>query len=246
MPTPHNPRQNHILGALPEDEYLRIQPDLELIPMPLGWAICESGCQMGYVYFPTTSIVSLLSVVGSGVSAEIAITGFDGLVGVALLMGGQSTPGRAVVQSAGFGYRIKASVFKREYDRGGLLQHQVLRYIQALIIQMTQTALCKRHHTVIQQLSRWLLLSLDRLPSNELQMPQELIANMLGVPCEGVKEAKGKLQADGVIDYRSGHILVSDRGLLAAQACECYEVITGEMNRLLPRSKDVSGALFIS
>lgn len=231
MPTPHTPRQNYLLGILPDDDYHRLLPDLELIPMPLGWAICESGCQMGYVYFPTTSIVSLLSVMESGLSAEIAITGFDGLVGIALFLGEQSIPSRAVVQSAGFGYRLKANVFKREYNRGGLLQHLALRYTQALITQMTQTAVCQRDHSVNQQLCRWLLLSLDRLPSNELQMHQELIANMLGVRREDVKDAKVKLQADGLIDCRNGHILVPDRIRLAAQACECYTVITQEMGR---------------
>ncbi|MEN6584846.1 MAG: Crp/Fnr family transcriptional regulator [Sulfuricella sp.] len=237
MPTPHTPRQNHLLGALSDDDYLRLLPDLELVPMPLGWAVCESGCQMGYVYFPTTSIVSLLSVMENGLSAEVAITGNDGLVGVALFLAGQSTPNRAVVQSAGFGYRLKASVFKREYNRGGLLQHLALRHTQALITQMTQTALCNRHHSVIQQLCRWLLLSLDRLPSNEMQTPRELIASMLGVCREGVKDAEGKLQAEGLIDYRSGHILVPDRTRMESEACECYTVITREMERLLPRQK---------
>lgn len=237
MPTPHSPRQNHLLGALPDDDYLRLLPDLELVPMPLGWAICESGCQMGYVYFPTTSIVSLLSVMESGLSAEIAITGNEGLVGVALFIAGQSTPSRAVVQSAGFGYRLKASVFKREYNRGGLLQHLALRHTQALITQMTQTSLCNRHHSVMQQLCRWLLLSLDRLASNDLQMPQDLVASMLGVRREGARDAEEKLQAEGLIDYRSGHILVPDRRRLEGVACECYAVITEEMDRLLPRRK---------
>ena len=234
MSSPHTPKQNHVLAALPADDYTRLLPDLELIPMPLGWVLYESGGQMGYLYFPTTSIVSLLYVMQSGASAEIAITGNCGLVGISLFMGGESTPSRAVVQSAGNGYRLKASVLKREFALGGHLQHLALRYTQALITQMAQTAVCNRHHSVDQQLCRWLLLSLDRLPGNELIMTQELIANMLGVRREGVTGAAGKLHADGLIDYRRGHIKVLDRAKLEKRVCECYAVVKKEYDRLLP------------
>src|ERR1019366_677841 len=199
MASPHSPKQNHLLAALPEADYARLLPDLELIPMPLGWAVYESGVQMGYLYFPTTSIVSLLYVMESGASAEIAITGNEGLVGVSLFMGGESTPSRAVVQSAGNGYRLKAGILKREFALGGMLQHLSLRYTQALITQMAQTAVCNRHHALDQQLCRWLLLSLDRLQGNELLMTQELIANMLGVRREGVTEAALSLHQAGLI-----------------------------------------------
>jgi CRP-like cAMP-binding protein len=230
----HSPKQNHLLAALPPADYERLLPDLELVPMPLGWAVYEAGGHQGYLYFPTTSIVSLLYVMEDGSSAEIAVTGNDGLVGIALFMGGESTPSRAVVQSAGFGYRLKASILKREFALGGQLQHLALRYTQALLTQMAQTAVCNRHHSVEQQLCRWLLLSLDRLPSNELTMTQELIANMLGVRREGVTEAAGKLQAAGLIDYSRGHITVLDRPKLEKRVCECYAVVKKEMDRLLP------------
>jgi len=230
----HSPKQNHLLAALPEEDYQRLVPDLELVPMPLGWAIYEAGGHLGYLYFPTTSIVSLLYVMEDGASAEIAVTGNDGLVGIALFMGGDSTPSRAVVQSAGYGYRLKASVLKREFKLGGKLQHLALRYTQALITQMSQTAVCNRHHSVEQQLCRWLLLSLDRLPSNELSMTQELIANMLGVRREGVTEAAGKLQHEGLLRYSRGRITVLDRPALEARVCECYAVVKKEMDRLLP------------
>jgi len=232
----HSPRQNHLLAALPVADYERLLPDLELVPLPLGWAVYEAGGHLGYLYFPTTSIVSLLYVMEDGASAEIAVTGSDGLVGIALFMGGESTPSRAVVQSAGYGYRLKASILKREFALGGELQHLALRYTQALITQMAQTAVCNRHHTVEQQLCRWLLLSLDRLPSNELTMTQELIANMLGVRREGVTEAAGKLQEAGIIHYSRGHITVLDRALLEKRVCECYTVVKREMDRLLPKS----------
>ena len=186
-----SPGQNHLLAALPAVDYERLLPQLELVPLPLGWAVYESGTEQGYVYFPITSIVSLLYVMVDGSSAEIAVTGNEGAVGIALFMGGETTPSRAVVQSAGYGYRLRASVLKTEFGRGGELQHLLLRYTQALITQMAQTAVCNRHHSVEQQLCRWLLLSLDRLPSNELTMTQELIANMLGVRREGVTEAAG-------------------------------------------------------
>ena len=229
-----NPRQNHLLAALPESDYARLLPDLELVPLPLGWAVYEAGGKLGYLYFPTTGIVSLLYVMEDGASAEIAVTGNDGLVGIALFMGGESTPSRAVVQSAGYGYRLKAAVLKREFKQGGQLQYLALRYTQALITQMAQTAVCNRHHSVEQQLCRWLLLSLDRLPSNELSMTQELIANMLGVRREGVTEAAGHLQEAGLIHYSRGHITVLDRAKLEKRVCECYAVVKKEMDRLLP------------
>jgi CRP-like cAMP-binding protein len=234
MASPHSPKQNHLLAALPAKDYARLLPDLEFLPMPLGWAIYESGGQMGYLYFPTTSIVSLLYVMESGASAEIAITGNEGLVGISLFMGGESTPSRAVVQSAGHGYRLRASILKKEFALGGELQHLALRYTQALLTQMAQTAVCNRHHAVDQQLCRWLLLSLDRLPGKELLMTQELIANMLGVRREGVTEAAGKLQADGLIRYSRGHITVLDRPKLEKRVCECYAVVKREFDRLLP------------
>jgi CRP-like cAMP-binding protein len=230
----HSPKQNHLLAALGATDYERLLPDLELVPLPLGWAVYEAGGHLGYLYFPTTSIVSLLYVMEDGASAEIAVTGHDGLVGIALFMGGESTPSRAVVQSAGYGYRLKASILKREFALGGQLQHLALRYTQALITQMAQTAVCNRHHSVEQQLCRWLLLSLDRLPTNELVMTQELIANMLGVRREGVTEAAGKLQAAGLINYSRGHITVLDRVKLEKRVCECYAVVKREMDRLLP------------
>ena len=234
MASPHSPKQNHVLAALPAEDYARLLPDLELVPMPLGWAVYESGDHMGYVYFPTTSIVSLLYVMESGASAEIAITGNEGLVGIALFMGGESTPSRAVVQSAGYAYRLKAAVLKREFEHGGPLQHLALRYTQALITQMAQTAVCNRHHSLDQQLCRWLLLSLDRLTSNELRMSQELISNMLGVRREGVTVAAGNLQAAGLIHYSRGKITVLDRPKLEKRVCECYAVVKREMDRLLP------------
>jgi len=202
--------------------------------MPLGWVIYESGGPLNYLYFPATSIVSLLYVMESGASAEIAITGNEGLVGISLFMGGESTPSRAVVQSAGEGYRLRAGVLKKEFALGGRLQYLALRYTQALITQMAQTAVCNRHHALEQQLCRWLLLSLDRLPGNELRMTQELIANMLGVRREGVTEAAGKLQAEGLIRYSRGQITVLDRPGLERRVCECYAVVKKEYDRLLP------------
>jgi CRP-like cAMP-binding protein len=234
MPSPHTPKQNHLLDALPAEDYARLLPDLELISMPLGWAVYESGGQLNYLYFPTSSIVSLLYVMESGESAEIAITGNEGLIGISLFMGGESTPSRAVVQSAGNGYRLKANVMKKEFALGGELQHLALRYTQALITQMSQTAVCNRHHALEQQLCRWLLLSLDRLPGNELRMTQELISNMLGVRREGVTEAAGKLQAAGLIHYSRGKITVLDRARLEQRVCECYGVVKKEFDRLLP------------
>jgi CRP-like cAMP-binding protein len=235
MLAPHTPKQNHLLAALPAADYERLLPDLEQVPLELGWALYESGSQQEYVYFPTTSIVSLLYVMHDNSSAEIAVVGNDGVVGIALFMGGESTPSRAVVQSAGYAYRLKGSLLKGEFERGGRLQYLLLRYTQALITQMAQTAVCNRHHAVEQQLCRWLLLSLDRLPSNELTMTQELIANMLGVRREGVTEAAGKLQAQGLIHYSRGKITVLDRPKLEARVCECYAVVKREYGRLLPQ-----------
>ncbi|MBX9905070.1 MAG: Crp/Fnr family transcriptional regulator [Burkholderiales bacterium] len=237
MPSPHHPEQNHLLAALPAADYERLLPHLELLPLPLGLAVYESGRDQGYVYFPTTSIVSMLYVMEDGSSAEIAVVGNDGLVGIALFMGGETTSSRAVVQSAGFGYRLKAVFLKKEFERGGELQHLLLRSTQALITQMAQTAVCNRHHSLEQQLCRWLLLSLDRLSSNELKMTQELIANMLGVRREGVTEAAGQLQKDGIIRYSRGRITVLDRSLLETRVCECYAVVKREMDRLLPRPR---------
>lgn len=214
--------------------YARLRPDLEHIPLALGQALYESGDPQGYVFFPTTSIVSLLYVMEDASSAEIAVVGNEGVVGIALFMGGESTTSRAVVQSAGEGFRLPAGVMSREFVKGGDLQHMLLRYTQALITQMAQTAVCNRHHSLEQQLCRWLLLSLDRLPSNELSMTQELIANMLGVRREGVTEAAGKLQAAGLIHYSRGKITVLDRARLEAKVCECYAVVKREYDRLLP------------
>ncbi len=232
MPSPHHPKQNHLLAALPVAEFDRLSPHLELIPMPLGEALYESGGRLHHVYFPTTSIVSLLYVMENGSSAEIAVVGNEGILGIALFMGGETTPSRAVVQSAGFGYRLKAQLLKEEFNRAGPVMHLLLRYTQALITQMAQTAVCNRHHTVEQQLCRWLLLSLDRLDSDELTMTQELIANMLGVRREGVTEAAGKLQRAGLIRYSRGRITVLDRPGLEREVCECYKVVKKEFDRL--------------
>jgi len=231
-----SPKDNRLLAALPQATYDLLLPHLEPAAMPLGMAVYESGGVQGYVYFPTTSIVSLLYVLENGSSAEIAITGNDGLVGIALFMGGETTPSRAVVQSAGAGYRLKASVMKKEFENDAALQHLMLRYTQALITQMSQTAVCNRHHSVDQQLCRWLLLSLDRLPASDLVMTQELIANMLGVRREGVTEAAGRLQTAGLIEYHRGHIRVIDRNGLEERVCECYAVVKKEYDRLLPDS----------
>lgn len=230
----HPPASNRLLARVPPDELARLKPHLELVPLPLGLAIYESGGPQPYVYFPTDSIVSLLYVTGDGHSAEIAVVGRDGAVGIALFMGGGTTPSRAVVQSAGYGYRLNATVMKSEFDRGQELQHLLLRYTQALITQMAQTAVCNRHHSLDQQLCRWLLLSLDRLPSNELHMTQGLIASMLGVRREGVTQAAGVLQEAGIVKYGRGKITVLDRPKLEARVCECYSVVKRETDRLLP------------
>ena len=235
---PPNPQQNRLLAILHESERERLFQHLELVPMPLGEAIYESGGQLSHVYFPTTAIVSLLFVMEDGASAEIAVVGNEGVVGIALFMGGESMPNRAVVQSEGHAYRLDGQLLRQEFERSGGLQHLLLRYILALLAQMAQTAVCNRHHTVDQQLCRWLLLSLDRLPSNELSMTQELIANMLGVRREGVTQAAGKLQKAGLINYHRGHITVLDRLGLEARVCECYEVVRKEFHRLLPEMID--------
>jgi signal transduction histidine kinase/CRP-like cAMP-binding protein/ActR/RegA family two-component response regulator len=229
----HTPRHNDLLAALPPADYERLAQSLELVPLPLGRAVYESGAQLDYVYFPTDSIVSLLSVTQDGSSAEIAITGNEGLVGIALFMGGETTSSRAVVQNAGYAYRVPSEVIKREFNRGGALQLLLLRYTQALITQMSQTAVCNRHHSLEQQLSRWLLLSIDRLPSNRLEMTEALIADMLGVPATGVAQAAGMLQADGLIEYRDGAITVLDRPALERRVCECYAVVRLELERLV-------------
>jgi CRP-like cAMP-binding protein len=233
---PTGPRRNLLLAALAAADYDRIGPHLELVQMPLGKVLYESGARMTYVYFPTTAIVSLLYVMEDGASAEIAVVGNDGIVGISLFMGGETTPSRAVVQSAGESYRLKASLLKKEFNRSGPTMHLLLRYTQALITQMTQTAVCNRHHSVDQQLCRWLLMSIDRLSLNELTMTQELIANMLGVRREGVTEAAGKLQVAGLIHYSRGRIQVLDRPGLEARACECYSVVKRESARLLPHT----------
>ena len=232
-PSP-DPKQNHLLAALPDDILQHWLPQLESVVMPLGEVLYEPGATLSHVYFPTTAIVSLLYVMENGSSAEIAVVGNEGLVGVSLFMGGESTPSRAVVQSAGHGVRLQAEVMKGEFDRAGPVLHLLLRYTQALITQMSQTAVCNRHHSLDQQLCRWLLLSLDRLNSSELVMTQELIANMLGVRREGVTEAALKLQHAGLIRYSRGRITVLDRPGLEKRTCECYAVVKKEYDRLLP------------
>lgn len=231
----NTPLQNQLLAALPDADLQRWLPHLEPVALNLGQVLYESGAAMPYVYFPTNAIVSLLYVLEDGASAEIAVVGFEGLVGISIFMGGGTTPSRAVVQSAGSGYRLRSDVIKAEFDHAGPAMHLLLRYTQALITQMAQTAVCNRHHSLDQQLCRWLLLSLDRLQSNQLVMTQELIANMLGVRREGVTEAALKLQRAGLISYSRGHINVLDRPGLEGRTCECYEVVKKEYDRLLPK-----------
>ena len=228
------PTQNHLLAALPAVEWQRWRPQLERVELPLSQVLYESGGTLSHVYFPTTALVSLLYVMENGASAEIAVVGNEGIVGISLFMGGDSTPSRAVVQSAGQGFRLKAQIMKDEFNRAGPVLHLLLRYTQALITQMAQTAVCNRHHSLDQQLCRWLLLSLDRLHDNELVMTQELIANMLGVRREGVTESALKLAQDGLIRYARGRISVLDRPALERRTCECYAVVKREYDRLLP------------
>lgn len=234
MPEAVPTRRNELLAALPAEVYDRIQPHLKLVQMPLGQVLYESGGSLEDVYFPTDCIVSLLYVMENGASAEISVVGREGIVGVSVFMGGETTPSRAIVQSAGRGYSLPSRQLKQEFDRHGPMMHLLLRYTQALITQMAQTAVCNRHHTIGQQLCRWLLLSLDRLPSNRLTMTQELIANMLGVRREGVTVAAGKLQDLGVIRYARGEITVLDRARLEQLSCECYAVVKTETDRLAP------------
>jgi len=233
MLSPHSPNQNHLLAALPTAEFERLAAHLELVPMPLGEILYEPGGQLKHAYFPTTAIVSLHYVMESGASAESAGVGNEGVVGISLFMGGDTTPSSAVVQTAGHAYRLAGRLLKEEFNRAGLMQRLLLRYTQALITQMSQTAACYRHHSVEQQLCRWLLLTLDRLPTNELIMTQELVASMLGVRREGITEAAGNLQRAGFISYRRGHIAVLDRFGLETDACECYAVVKKEIGRLL-------------
>jgi CRP-like cAMP-binding protein len=231
---PHSPGQNHLLAAVPAEEFDRLAPQLELVQLPLGKALCESGGTMQHVYFPTTAIVSLTYILESGVSGELAGVGNEGFVGISLLLGGESTPSRAVVQTAGFCYRLRGEVLKEEFNRAGPVQRLLLLYTQALVTQLAQIGICNRSHTVEQRLCRWLLSTLDRLPSADLVMTQELVANTLGVRREGINEVAGKLQKAGVISYRRGHIAVLERSGLESRACECYAVVRNELARLLP------------
>ncbi|MBU0934016.1 MAG: Crp/Fnr family transcriptional regulator [Spirochaetes bacterium] len=231
---PDNPRTNRLLSVLPDDEYGRLLPQMELVTLPLGKCLSETSGQMKYVYFPTTAIVSLLHVMDNGASGEIAIVGNDGIIGIAVFMGGETTPNRAIVQSAGEAFKLNGAALRTEFNRSGAVQQLLLRYTMALLAQMAQTAACNRHHSVDQQLCRWLLLSIDRLPTNELVMTQDLIANMLGVRREGVTVAAGKLQKAGLITYSRGRIIVLDRPGLEARVCECYSVVKTEFSRLLP------------
>lgn len=229
-----SPRQNRLLGSLPAEDFERLAADLELVPMLVGDVVCEAGATMSHAFFPTSAIVSLQYVMENGSSAEIAGVGNEGLVGIPLIMGGETTLSRSIVQTGGHGYRLRQSVLLEEFNRAGALMRLLLRYTQALITQMSLTAACNRRHTLEQQLCRWFLLTLDRMSGNELIITQELIASMLGVRREGVTEAAGKLQRAGVINYRRGHITVLERAGLNSRACECYEVVRKEFDRLLP------------
>lgn len=233
MPLPPSPNQNHLLAALPTAEFESLVAHLELVPLPLGKMLYEPGGQLLHAYFPTTAIVSLHYVMESGASAESAGVGNEGVVGISLFMGGDTTSSSAVVQTAGHAYRLERRKLKEAFERDGLLQRLLLRYTQALMTQMAQTAVCYRHHSVEEQLCRWLLLTLDRLPSNELVMTQELVASMLGVRREGITEAAGNLQRAGFISYRRGHIAVLNRSGLETRTCECYAVVRKELKRLL-------------
>ncbi len=234
----HSPRQNRLLAALPDSEYEQMLPELELLPLPLGWALYETGSRQNSVYFPTDSVVSLIYMIANGNLTEIAVTGNDGLVGIPLVTGGDATLGRAVVRSAGFAYRLNYSFLKKGFGKGGPLQDMLLRYTQSLMTQISQNAVCNRHHNVEQRLCRWLLMSMDRLPSNQLVTTQELIARMLGVRREGVTEAAGRLQEEGMIRYSRGRVTILDRPKLERWVCECYAVVRRETDRLLaPRSQ---------
>ena len=245
MSSPDGPNQNHLLAALLDAEYARLAPHLELVPMRLGDVLYESGGQLQYFYFPATSIISLHYLLENGGSSEIAGVGNEGVLGISLFMGGNSTPSRAVVQTGGYGYRLKSPILMEEFNRAGTVMRLLLRYTQALITHMSQTAVCNRHHSVEQQLCRWLLLTLDRMPGNELTMTQELIANMLGVRREGVTEAAGKLQSSGFIRYRRGHITVLDRAGLETTVCECYGVVKKEFARLMSDVRQRQGKVEI-
>ena len=242
----HRPEQNHLLAALPDADFQRIAAHLELAPLLLGKILYEPGEQLSHAYFPTTAIVSLHYVTESGASAESAGAGNEGMVGISLFTGGDTTPSSAVVQTAGHAYRLERRLLKQEFDRGGVMQRLLLRYTQALLTQMCQTAVCNRHHTMEQQLCRWLLLTLDRLPTNELIMTQELVSFMLGVRREGITEIAGRLQAADIIRYRRGHISVLDRSGLEARACECYEVVRTELHRLLSDARHPHDAVAVA
>ena len=241
----HSPNQNHLLAALPTAEFESLAGHLELVPLRLGQMLYEPGTQLQHAYFPTTSIVSLHYVMESGASAETVGVGNEGVVGISLFMGGDTTPSSAVVHTAGHAYRLERRLLKQAFNSAGLLQRLLLRYTQALITQMTQTAACNRHHSVEQQLCRWLLLTLDRMPTNELIMTQDLVASMIGVRREGITEAAGKLKNDGFIQYRRGHITVLDRSGLESHACECYAVVKKELNRLLSDVRYRQGELAV-
>ena len=234
-----DPKQNELLAALPQAQIERLLPHFEPVDLPLGTVLYDSGGTMTHVYFPTTSIISLLYVMENRASAEIGVVGYEGILGISLFMGGGSTPSRAVVQSAGKALRLKSTIMKEAFDESGPVMHLLLRYTQALITQMTQTAACNRHHSLDQQLCRWLLMMLDRLHGREIVMTQELVANMLGVRREGVTESALKLQRAGLIRYARGHILVLDRAALEQRACECYAVVKREYERLLPKRSAV-------
>ena len=241
MSITHDPNQNHLLAAMLDAEFNRLAPHLELVPLLLGDVLVESGAVLRHVTFPTTAIISLHYLLENGGSSEMAGVGNEGVLGVSLFMGGMSTPSRAVVQTGGFGYRLRAAVLMEEFNRAGPVMRLLLRYTQALLTQMAQTAVCNRHHTVEQQLCRWLLLTLDRVPTHDLTMTQELIANMLGVRREGVTEAAGRLQQRGMISYRRGHISVLNRAGLETGACECYQVVKKEFARLLSDVRQRTG-----
>jgi len=233
MPSAHSPNHNYLLAALPAEEFARLAPHLELVPLLLGEILYEPGGQLRHAYFPTTAIVSLHYVTESGASSEIAGVGHEGVVGISLFLGGDTTPSSAVVLIAGHGYRLERRLLKQEFDRAGVTQRLLLRYTQALMTQMCQTAVCNRHHSIEQRLSRWLLVTLDRIQSNDLTLTQELVASMLGVRREGITEAAGHLQHAGLISYRRGHIAVLGRAELETRACECYGAVKREFERLL-------------